>query len=213
MILVWYPTRQNRKAMLRLDPNTLFAKGTHRECYLHPEQPDKCIKISLPNREHQDRLEQYYYGSLSKRNVSWAMLSKSYGSVKTDRGQGYVFDLIRDYDGTISKTLKYYLSHDPTQEIPVKTLHLALSNLKNYLLSEKIILATMKTWNFVYQKQTPTQGLLIIIDNIGYHNLHFHLCEHWDWLARFRIQKKWNRFVTHLCKRNPEHKDLLQSLA
>ena len=199
--------------MVHLDPTALFAKGTHRECYLHPEQPDKCIKVSLPNREHQDELEQYYYKVLSQRNVSWQMLSRSYGMVETNRGQGYVFDLIRDYDGTISKTLKHYLSHDPAREIPIETLCLSLSRLKQYLLEEKIILATLKSWNFVYQKQTTTQGLLVIIDNIGYHNFRFHLCEHWDWFARVRIQKKWKKYVAHLCRRIPEHKHLFQTLA
>ena len=199
--------------MITLIPQSPFGIGAHRECYLHPEEENKCIKIPFPNNEDKDQLEQYYFERLSRRNISWEMLSRSYGQVSTDRGKGYVFDLIRDFDGTISKSLHYYLSDGGSREISVEDLPSALSRLKEYLLAEKIILANMKPYNLLYKKLEPHEGHLVVIDNIGYHNRHFHLCEYWDWFATVRIKRKWSTFLSELRRNYLDHGPFMRAIA
>jgi hypothetical protein len=198
--------------MVTLDSQALFGKGANRECYLHPEENDKCIKIRFSKNDQKDKLEQYYYARLSKRKISWEMLSRSYGTVKTDRGTGYVFELIRDYDGNISKTLQYHLSREGSAEISVEAVCQTLTRIKQYLLNEKIILTNIKTYNLVYKKISPDEGLLIIIDNIGYHNAYFHLCEYVEWFAIYRIRKKWKNFLTDLARDYKHHEKFYQAI-
>lgn len=198
--------------MIILHPQTPFGKGAHRACFRHPEDAEKCIKISFPHNEKKDQLEQSYYAQLTKRKISWAKLSRSYGKVTTDRGIGYVFDLIQDYDGSISKPLNYYLSKEGAKEVQAEHLCSALARLRNYLLNEAIILANLKPYNFLYKKTGPQEGEFVVIDNVGYHNTHFHLCEHWDWFARLRIKKKWDRFIAALRRQYHEHHSFLQAL-
>ena len=199
--------------MIRLQNQTPIGSGRHRECYLHPDYEDKCIKIPFDSNDERDSLEQYYFDRLLKRNISWDMIARSYGKVATDRGVGYMFDLIRDYDGAVSKTLHYYLIQEGSQETSAQELCLALTRLKQYLLEEKIILANIKPLNLLHRKENGQEGRFVIIDNIGYHNLRFHLCEHWDWFAMVRIKRKWRAFLSYLRENYREHSSFLHALA
>ena len=198
--------------MVILESQALIGKGASRECYLHPEENDKCIKIRFTETDAKDKLEQYYYARLSQRKISWEMLSRSYGPVETDHGTGYVFELIRDYDGSISQTLQYYLSSSGSGIISVEEICAALTRLRQYLIKGKIILANIKPYNLVYKKISPEEGLLVIIDNIGYHNSWFHLCEYIDWFAIYRIKKKWRNFLTDLIQDYKHHENLTQAI-
>ena len=91
--------------MLKLEPSALFGRGLRRECYFHPEDETKCIKIVVDGDHKETVREQSYYRLLEKRNISWRMLARFYGNVETNRGEGAVFELIRDYNGEVSKTL------------------------------------------------------------------------------------------------------------
>ena len=62
------------------------------------------------------------------------MISRYHGDVETDLGQGSVFDLIMDHDGTVAKSLEYYLSSDEQIEKYFSSLSDALCRLKKYLL-------------------------------------------------------------------------------
>ena len=198
--------------MVTLESQALIGKGASRECYLHPEENDKCIKIRFTETDAKDKLEQYYYARLSKRKISWEMLSRSYGPVETDHGTGYVFELIRDYDGSISQTLQYYLSSSGSGRISVEEICAALTRLRQYLIKGKIILTNIKPYNLVYKKISPDEGLLVIIDNIGYHNSWFHLCEYVDWFAIYRIKKKWRNFLTDLIEDFKHNEKLTQAI-
>ena len=96
--------------MLTLESSALIGRGLRRECYFHPEDENKCIKVVVSGDHKETRREQSYYRLLEKRNISWRMLARFYGNVDTNLGEGAVFDLIRDYNGEISKTLGHYFS-------------------------------------------------------------------------------------------------------
>ena len=44
--------------------------------------------------------------------INFKHLPKYFGEVKTDKGAGFVVELIRDFDGEVSKTFEYYLKKD-----------------------------------------------------------------------------------------------------
>ena len=104
-----------------------FARGGHRECFVDPRDPAQCIKIRRrdyplealrrdkgfprnlkPLRAFDDNLEEYRnlrrfesrFGERVFRHVPRCM-----GFTETDHGRGLVTELIRDADGTISRTL------------------------------------------------------------------------------------------------------------
>ena len=143
----------------------LVGTGVERACYVHPEDPDKAIKIPIIEDDRQSKREVKYYKQLIKRkNISFDHCPRYHGTVKTNLGDGFVVDLIRDYDGEVSKPLSWHLENDlHFSEIPPY-----LDELKNYFLSNLIIFNyDMGIHNLLFQKYTPDKIRLVMIDGLG----------------------------------------------
>ena len=152
-----------------------------------------------------------YYKHLKNRGASLYNIPKSYGSVKTNFGLGGIFDLIRDYNGSISKNLGYYISSE--QKItshfasPLRT----LLELKRYLLKERIIVRDLRPSNIVYKKSTYSTGRLVLIDGVG--NADFiPIANYLHLWARKKILRKWQKFSTRLLASYPDNKILRANL-
>jgi hypothetical protein len=143
-----------------------IGNGTNRSCYINPIDDTKCIKINTSEDLSETKKEIAYYNYLINKNISFKHLSRYYGKIHTDIGIGYTFDLIKDYDGKISKTLSYYLQTEEKTKSIANPLKL-LEELKNYTLEEEIIVKDLNTKNMLYQKIDEDNGKLIIIDGIA----------------------------------------------
>jgi len=183
--------------MIELDPHALVGKGLHRECFVHPLDPRRCIKIVVAGSGNENRREQSYYAELENKGISWEMLPRFYGLVETNLGEGAVFDLIRDYDGRISLTLSHYLSSPQLTSLHELALRDALRALKSYLLEYRIITMTLKPKNILFQLESADTGRLVIVDNIGNSDF-IPLVNFSPRLARWKIRRKWQRFEKSL---------------
>ena len=176
-----------------LDDSNLIGVGLHRKCYVHPYDENLCIKVGYNSNPKEDKREISYYNSLKRRAISWAMLPQYYGKEETNLGEGTVFDLIRDEDGNVSKTLEYYLD-EGREDVKRSDLKTAIDELKEYLLSELILTMTIKPKNIVYKKNNDGSGKLIIVDNIGTSEF-IPICKFSSTLAKKKILRKWDRFI------------------
>lgn len=198
--------------MLELDPHALVGKGLHRECYLHPDDPSRCIKIVVAGKRNENHREQAYYAALARRGVTWEMLPKFHGLVPTNLGEGAVFDLVRDYDNRISLTLGHYLGSEQLTSLHAAALRRALQDLKSYLLEQRIITMTLKPKNILFQRQTAETGKLVIVDNIGNSDF-LPLANYSTRLAQWKIRRKWHRFERSMRRDFAGNKALGQVLA
>ena len=186
------------RVVIYINLSSLIGKGSHRKCYVHPENKDLCVKIIVNNGGiEESKREQSYYRLLEKRNISWEMLPRYYGVIESNLGHGAVFDLIRDYDGEISKTLEYYLSSSEMLELQCPCFLQAFYSLKKYLYKYKIITMDLKPENILYKKTSDKDGHLIIIDNIGNSDF-IPVCNYVGYLATKKILRKWHRFEHHI---------------
>ena len=185
--------------MLTLESSALIGRGLRRECYFHPEDENKCIKVVVSGDHKETRREQSYYRLLEKRNISWRMLARFYGNVDTNLGERAVFDLIRDYNGEISRTLGHYVSAHNETDHSSQYLYCALPLLKQYLLKWKIVTMSLKPQNIVYKKTHESKGFLVVIDNIGNSDF-IPICNYVGWMAIRKIHRKWQRFEDLLAK-------------
>lgn len=179
--------------MLDLSTSPLIGKGLHRECFEHPDDATKCLKIVVAGNSDENLREEKYYGMLARRGISWEMLARFYGLVKTSRGVGAVFELIRDCDGAVARPLSHYLE---AADVPLEfepQLGDALLQLKAYLLDNRIVTMTLKPKNIVYQKSAEEEGKLVIVDNVGNSDF-LPLTNYSGFLARQKIKRKWQRF-------------------
>ena len=183
--------------MIKLDKHHLVGKGLHRECYRHPENENLCIKVGISGNHREIRREKNYYRHLQKRKISWEMIPRYYGDIKTNMGPGSVFDLVLDDDGAISRTLEHYLTSCAKTDSLVCNIAKALFRFKNYLLEQRIITMTLKPKNIACQKQATGDFRLSIIDNIGNSDF-FPLCTYSSFWAKRKIIRKWSKFEKDL---------------
>ena len=180
-----------------LDKSTLLGTGTKRSAYIDPENEDRCIKI-LDSKDNQRniRRELVCYRILKKQNISWDMMIQYYGTVETDQGIGHVFDLVRDFDGKVSETLRSYF----TDEKKFKTIPNLLEKIetfKKYLIDNKIILADPGLANILYKKSSENDGTFVIVD--GVENTDFiPIASYINYFKRKKIMRCIKKFDTKL---------------
>jgi hypothetical protein len=181
--------------MLEIRKQDLIGKGAHRECYRHPGNQHLCVKV-ITNGSHRSveiKREKKYYRHLEKRNISWDMIPRYYGDVETNLGPGSVFDLITDQDGTVSKSLEYYLSSNEEMEKYGDNLFKSLYLLKEYLLKNGIVTMNIKPYNILCQKNESGNFRSFLIDNI-YNSELIPISTYSHYFAKHKILRKWQRF-------------------
>jgi hypothetical protein len=105
-----------------------FGKGGNRLCFVDPRDESRCIKVVLPHKtpnlkranapglkrfrclsyydDNLRELETYHRIEASLTDKVWSNLPRCYGMVNTDLGAGIVTDVVRDYTGEISQSLR-----------------------------------------------------------------------------------------------------------
>ncbi|WP_133406385.1 YrbL family protein [Parashewanella tropica] len=186
--------------MLIINESLYIAKGTHRCCYIHPHDDNLCIKIPLNKQGKQSKniqkalnREHKYYKRLSSRNISWKHLSEYKGDIDTNLGKGSIYQLIKDDNGLVSKSLEYYLQNPSLIKDYEENFVKQLDCLYEYMSSNKILTTSLLPRNIAVQK-TDCHLKLWIIDDIG--NSEFiPISEVTSRLIRKKIKRKWNEMV------------------
>jgi len=187
--------------VLDLTDSTLLGKGSSRLCYLHPGDPGKCIKITYTRNPEVEKEELKHYRHHRRRGISWEMVAKTYGPVKTSMGNGVMFSLARDFDGAISRTLDHYLAEEQLTP-PAEELSSLLGTFRNYMIDERIVIRKLKPDNIVLERLTPDEARLILIDKLG-NNQFLPIANYSNTFAKRVILRKWNTFERDLIKEFP----------
>jgi len=116
--------------MIKISDRKPFAGGAKRDCYFHPEDPSKIIKVipagkspemlhsrkfwlrrmlQSPETFNANRTESEKFEKLRKKlgNLPEVLphLVEYFGKTETDLGEGLVFQAIKNYDGAISENV------------------------------------------------------------------------------------------------------------
>ena len=162
----------------------------------------------MAGNSDENRREASYYTRLADRGISWDLLARFHGLVETSLGEGAVFDLVRDYDGDISRPLDRYLDAPTLAAWVGDVLPVALSALGQYLLDNRVVTMTLKSKNILLQKRGAGEASLVLVDNVG--NTDFIPLSHYSGLfGRMKIRRKWRRFERDLRRQYPAHANLL----
>ncbi len=181
--------------MLILEDKDFIAKGNERACYLHPDDDSMTVKVTYKENKRkknkQSKKEISYYKELEKKAINYSKhLPKFYGEVKTNRGDGFIIELIKDYDGNISKSFDYYIKKDGVEKYKNE-----LEKYKNYFLDNCIIFNYgMMPKNILLRKNSETDFDLVLIDGLGDVS-YFTLPNKIPYFARKKIQRRWDKFA------------------
>lgn len=163
-----------------------FAQGTRRECYIHPSHPDRCIKIWRRGFEPHTLRQQasffrrlrkplsafdenlYDWSHLTKLEKHenpdiWKHLPRCHGFEETDRGPGLVVDLVRDYNGLISRSLYDRL----WKEGYLEKYKSAFNEFADFWSSNTIPTRTLQLHNLACQEIEPDKFRLVLVDGFG----------------------------------------------
>ncbi len=180
--------------MLQINKQPI-GRGKDRACYVHPDDPRKAIKISIGKSSAQARREIKFYRKLQKRGeIVDKPIPNYYGLCDTNLGQGIVVDLIRNYDGEVSRSLDWYLA----QGCLILEFEPYLDELKHSFLQNQIIFnSDMTIDNLLVQKLSIRKTRLVAIDGLGDGTA-------LDWLdfspllVRRKIRRRWARFIAQV---------------
>jgi serine/threonine protein kinase len=180
--------------LIQLSDDLIIGKGRDRICYEHPAIHEQCIKISIKS-DKQSKREMRYFKFLKTKNTDLSKISTFLGKVKTDKGLGYAFDLIRDNDGKVSKTLLQSLD---AGIFSIQDIRPQLIDLKKYLITNKICVRDISPSNISCQK-TASSIKLFIIDGVSNANVN-PLTIRFERLIKASINKAWGSLDRKLAR-------------
>ena len=177
---------------LYLAEKDFLGEGTAKKVFYHPEDKNLCIKISFDSSQDFDTREELRYRRVCKKMVDQSsLLTKYFGTIETNLGTGHVFELVRDYDGTVSETLESLIS----REKDISKIYELLQKFKKTLFEELIIIQELSTLDLLVQRISEQESRIRIVDDIGMHHVLIPLTFYSKTLIRRREKKKWRDFV------------------
>lgn len=177
--------------MIKLTEDLYLGEGKHKTVYAHPEDKRLCIKILHRADDYDWAREMRYRRALGARADSMTLLTKYYGSVATDKGAGYLFERVLDYDGAQCVTL---LSMIENRDALLEGI---LTDFKRAYFSEELILAGVDADNYLVQRVDKSARRVRVIDNIGM-SATLPLAYYFGIIRRKRCRKYWQRFMEQL---------------
>ena len=187
-----------------------FTIGGTRLCFVHPDDPTKCVKVLRQDRlpqhrrartqglkrlralkhwddQHKEILAYQHLVNNATPNV-WEHVPEYFGQVRTDLGVGIVTRLFRNFGGDYPRNLE--------QELPLgmdSSLLNAIEIFKSWLQHELVITRDLLPHNIIVVRETPGFCRLVIVDGIG--NSEWIPVSTWfKWFARRKIFRKISKF-------------------
>ena len=178
---------------LILTEDLKLGDGNHKIVYAHPTDKNLCVKILFNTPDTDFDREMKYRNALGSKAEKMTLLTKYFGEVDTNKGTGYMFERIIDFDGKNSKTLLEHIQNPADINDLIKL----LLEFKKVFINEKFVAAGMDPDNFMVQRISPTERQIKIIDNIGT-SAKFPILYYSDFLMAKRARKYWKRFVKEI---------------
>jgi len=195
--------------MINLSKENYINQGTFQKCYTHPENENLCIKIKI-NENHEDpRVDREikYYKKIQKKKIRGSFLARYHGTIDTNYGLGYVYDLVKDETtNKISSTVAEYLNM-PNSPISHDDLEFKFNEIKNKLIKYKIVIRDLTGKNVCCKIRKDNSIELVIIDGVG----HRDFIPLVDWFQCFTKRKVNKIFLTKKLFSMEQHKNWLAS--
>lgn len=188
---------------LTLTEELFIGEGGHQATYIHPIDPSKCIKIPHTPDDGDVKKELRYRRICKDKLENSKLITKYFGFVDTNKGQGLVFERVLDLNGQTSKDLKDFLpTGDPSAE-EMKIIEKLLLDFKEDFLREKIAIVDTDITNFMAQEIAPNDYRMRIVDNIGT-PVAIPLVYYFDFAASWKCKRYWNFLVDWLRRHYPK---------
>ena len=178
---------------LILTDDLKLGDGNHKIVYAHPTDKNLCVKILFITPDTDFDKEMRYRQALGSRVDKMTLMTKYFGEVDTNKGKGYLFERVFDFDGSTCKTVLQHLQNPISSDDLIDL----MLNFKKAYINEKFIAAGTDPDNYLVQRISPTERRVRIIYNIGT-AARFPILYYSDFLMAKRARKYWKRFVKEI---------------
>lgn len=97
--------------LVKLDDTMFIGKGAFKAAYRDPRNEKRCIKVLITDDTVDIDREINYRKIRDRREKTSKILTQYYGTVSTNRGTGYVFEYVVDYDGKLSQPIDTFFKN------------------------------------------------------------------------------------------------------
>lgn len=185
---------------LILKEEHFIARGGERDCYNHPLDSSKVIKVLYKKDGvyaydgNRNNLEYKYYTFLEKSKISFSHIARCYNFVETNLGDGLVFDKVFDYDGKISSSFRQLLIE---KKFTIQEENLLIEKLKDYIFENSILFIDCGVQNILCCEYEKNKYKLVIIDGLGAkrEGLRSWLYLNSKTYTKYKIKRQWIRFI------------------
>ncbi len=146
-----------------------IGQGTRRTCFLHPEDPNCCVKVANADLDdfkigqamNANRIElEFWHKQVRDDEVLRDHFPAVHGNVATDRGEGLVLELVRDGDGTISPKLSQF--RKGANETQIEILRGQLSLIRHEIIRRHIQIIDWGAQNMLVQCEGESLVLKVV---------------------------------------------------
>lgn len=145
-----------------------------------------------------------YIDVLNKRHKDYSILPQYFGKVNTNLGTGYVFEIIRDYNGNKTQTLEDFITSPTLFALNFDLIVHLLKNLKDELYKNEIITMVLFPENILFQKTDKNNYRVRIVNDMGSAVL-IPLEYHFKYFAHTKILRRWKMFLDVLRNKYASH--------
>ncbi len=195
--------------MIELNDSLIFAEGGRRVCFVHPDDPGRCVKTLSENGDPlRRRNSAVWYKRLrplsmfddnlrelesfreldAKGGAVWQHFPRCYGIQPTSRGDGIVCDLIRDDGGTVSRSLRQFVA----AEGKTRELHRALADFFAFLRDRTVLTRDILDHNLLVQRAGGSLRV-VMIDGFGSSEL-IPVSKLFPMVGKRKVERKVTRF-------------------
>jgi len=172
---------------IHLNQTGYITEGSQRLIYAHPDHSELCIKV--PKTESNQRYVSREIKYTQKYQNKIKSIPAYHGIIQTNLGQGYVFDLVKNYDGSISQTLREYAEQGGDRDI----IKQKIEALYDLFLIKHIIVSDLHAGNILVKHISETEFELWLVDGIG--NSDFvKICDWFMFFHKKKLIRKFTRF-------------------
>ncbi|WP_251357844.1 YrbL family protein [Kangiella sp. TOML190] len=168
-----------------------MGKGVEKVVYRHPHDENICIKF--PNKEKPRALShiqrEVYYLEKHQQQLLW--LAPYLGKVKCNLGDGYMYQIVRNEDGSLSNCIS-----DRDIENHLESIKEKIALMYSQLIEQHAVVNDLNLGNFFFRKKKDDFDL-ILIDGFGNNNF-IKIADYSKYFLIKKLNRKFNKLCTKL---------------
>ena len=145
-----------------------LAAGSCRTVYQHPVVKSLCVKVNHNPRKDRNNTEVAFFEFHGKQTLDF--ISPYQGMVETNLGAGVLLEIVKDYDGLVSKSLEEYIEEGV---ISIDTACSYIKTLEKKILQYGVLLHDDGIQNILMRKEKDGRFTPILVDGFGPRDMSF----------------------------------------